>query len=317
MNDGSLAVLLVLENAGMEGALGERCRTLLRSNVGDPASFLDSDEGRAIRAIVTSGAIPLEDWMWRLPELKLIACVGVGYDGIDVRAARERGIEVTAGRGVNDEDVADLAIGLIIALVRHIVPGDRYVRASRWDRLPALTMARSITQLRYGIVGLGAIGSAIARRLTGFGVEIAWWGPNAKPDVVWPRAESLRALAQDSDVLIVAAPSTPASRHMINADILAALSPAGYLVNISRGDLVDETALVAALRDKNIAGAALDVFEGEPDDGARWRDLENIVVTPHLGGWASRGMDEARRMCAANVHAVLAAEPPLSPVPAI
>jgi len=307
-------VLLMLEGAGMEAVLDGVCRIVPASGIGDREGLPASEAGRAIRAVVLAGAAPLPDWVWALPRLGLIACIGVGYDGIDIERAQRRGIAVTAGRGVNDADVADMAIGLLLAVVRHIARGDRAVRAGAWTGLPALERARSLSRMRCGIVGLGAIGSAIGQRLTGFGCNIAWWGPRPKPDALWPRADSLEALARDCDVLIVAAPSTPESRGAIDADILAALGPGGYLVNISRGDLVDEAALLAALRDGRIAGAALDVFAVEPDDGARWRDCDNVVLTPHLGGWADRAMADALAMCAANVAAFLAGRALPSPV---
>jgi hydroxypyruvate reductase len=307
-------ILLMLEGAGMEAVLGRAGRFVPAGAIADPAGFAASEAGRAIRAVVVAGAKPLPDWVWALPALGLIACVGVGHDGIDLDRARHRGIAVTAGRGVNDADVADMAIGLLLAVVRHIARGDRAVRAGAWTGLPALDRARSLSRMRCGIVGLGAIGTAIGRRLTGFGCDIAWWGPRPKPEAPWPRAESLAALAQGSDALIVAAPSTPDSRGSIDAGILAALGPGGYLVNISRGDLVDEEALLAALHGGGIAGAALDVFAAEPDDGARWRDCDSVVLTPHLGGWADRAMADALAMCADNVAAFLAGAALPSPV---
>jgi lactate dehydrogenase-like 2-hydroxyacid dehydrogenase len=307
-------VLLALEGAGLERVLADFCRVVPASQIGDPTVFRAGELGSAIRAVVVTGAAPLPDWMWELPKLALIACVGVGYDGIDIKRACYRDIAVTAGRGVNDEDVADMALGLLLAVVRHIAQGDRAVRAGAWKTLPALARARSLSRMRCGIVGLGAIGTAIAHRLAGLGCDIAWWGPRPKPGILWPRAESLVQLARDSDALIVAAPSTPESRGSINAKILEALGTTGYLVNISRGDLVDEDALLAALLGRRIAGAALDVFIVEPDDGMRWRNLENVVLTPHLGGWADRAMSEALGMCAGNVAAFLAGTPLLTPV---
>jgi lactate dehydrogenase-like 2-hydroxyacid dehydrogenase len=222
-------VLRVFEIAGLAPLLASHGGLLARSGIADPEAFLTSDEGRAVRVIVTPGPIPLEEWMWRLPGLGRIACMGVGYDGIDLGRARSQGIAVTAGGGVNREDVADLAIGLMIAVVRQIVPGDRLVRSGKWDRLPAFALARPITRMRCGIVGLGAIGTAVARRLTGFGAAIAWWGPNPKADAKWSRAQSLEALARDSDVLILAAPSTAPScgrwdRTAISSMFLAAIS---------------------------------------------------------------------------------------------
>jgi hydroxypyruvate reductase len=306
---------MVLEVDGMAELFARHASLLLRSSITDPVAFVASERGRVVQVIVTPGSIPLEKWMWHLPGLRMIACMGVGYDGIDLSRAHMKGITVTAGREVNREDVADLAIGLMIAVVRQILPGDRLVRSGKWVRLPALRVAGSITRMRLGIVGLRAIGMSIGRRLTGFGAAIAWWGPNPKLGAKWPRAESLMALAWDSDVLIVAAPSTPASRQSINEAVLQALGPHGYLVNVSRGDFIDETALHAALAERRIVDVALDVYAEEPNDGTRWREFKNVVMTPHLGARAARGWDEARQMCAANVGAFLNSEPLVSAVP--
>lgn len=306
-------VLLYLEHLNVESAFARFSTPIGRSSIDDLSAYAKG-AGRDIRVVITAGGAPMEEAVWDLPNLGLIACLGAGYDGIDVERARARGIQVTTGRGVNDEDVADMAIGLLLAAVRQIPRGDRLVRAGEWKKIPELTMSRSVSLMRCGIVGLGAIGSAIGRRLTGFGSPIAWWGPRAKPDAPWPMADSLRALARDSDVLIVAAPASDETNALINAEILEALGPEGYLVNISRGSLIDQEALIAALESGGIAGAGLDVFLDEPDDGTRWRDMEQVALTPHVGAWAERGIAEAKRMCVLNVEAFLRGEPLLTPL---
>ncbi|HKY82401.1 MAG TPA: 2-hydroxyacid dehydrogenase [Sphingobium sp.] len=306
-------VLLYLEHLKVENAFAEFSRPIMRSSIADLSAYARG-EGRDIRAVITAGGAPMEEAVWDLPNLGLIACLGAGYDGIDVERARARGIQVTTGRGVNDEDVADMAIGLLLAAVRQIPRGDRLIRAGAWKKQPELAMSRSVSLMRCGIVGLGAIGSAIGRRLTGFGSPIAWWGPRAKPDAPWAKAESLLALARDSDVLIVAAPASDETEGLISAEILQALGPQGYLVNISRGSLVDQGALLAALEAGGIAGAGLDVFLDEPNDGSCWRNIENVALTPHIGAWAERGIAEAKRMCALNVEAFLRGEPLHTPL---
>lgn len=307
-------VLVFLEHLNLEEALGAIARPVMRSAIPDLESYARG-AGRDVRVVVTAGGSPMEEAVWSLPNLGLIACLGAGYDGIDVDRARARGISVTTGRGVNDEDVADMAMGLLLATLRQIPRADRLIRAGQWRKQPELTMAPSLSRMRCGIVGLGAIGSAIARRLAGFGSPIAWWGPRAKADAPWPKADSLIDLARASDVLVVAAPATEASYRLIDAPVLAALGPEGYFVNISRGSLVDEEALLAALREGTIAGAGIDVFASEPDDGTRWRDLDNVVMTPHIAAWAERGIGEAHRTCIANIRAFLAGEPLVSPLP--
>ena len=306
-------VLLYLEHLKVESAFAKLATPVMRSSIGDLSAYARG-EGRDIRVVITAGGAPMEEAVWDLPNLGLIACLGAGYDGIDVERARQQGIQVTTGRGVNDEDVADMAIGLLLAAVRQIPRGDRLIRAGAWKKQPELSMSRSVSLMRCGIVGLGAIGNAIGRRLTGFGSPIAWWGPRAKPDAPWPQAESLLALARDSDVLIVAAPASEATNALISAEILEALGPQGYLVNISRGSLIDEEALIAALRSGGIAGAGLDVFLDEPNDGSCWKNIENVALTPHIGAWAERGMAEAKRMCILNVEAFLRGKPLYTPL---
>ena len=306
-------VLLYLEHLKIENAFAQFSTPIMRSSIGDLSAYAKG-AGRDVRVVITADGAPMEEAVWDLPNLGLIACLGAGYDGIDVDRARAQGVQVTTGRGVNDEDVADMAIGLLLATVRQIPRGDRLIRAGGWKKQPELAMSRSVSLMRCGIVGLGAIGSAIGRRLTGFGSPIAWWGPRAKPDAPWPQAKSLLSLAQDSDILIVAAPASEETEGLISAEILNALGPQGYLVNISRGSLVDQQALIAALRSGAIAGAGLDVFQDEPDDGARWLDLEQVALTPHIGAWAERGIAEAKRMCALNVEAFLSGEPLYTPL---
>lgn len=301
-------VLLYLEHLGVIDAFEQCCTLVPRSSIADLSAYARGS-GRDVRAVITAGGTPMEEAIWDLQNLGLIACLGVGYDGIDIDRARARGVRVTVGRGVNDEDVADMALGLLLAAVRQIPQADRMVRAGAWKGELLLPMVPSLSRMRCGIVGLGAIGSAIGRRLTGFGSSIAWWGPREKGDAPWPRAATLADLAADSDVLIVAAPATAETEGMIDARILKALGPRGYLVNISRGSLVDELALRRALETGGITGAGLDVFATEPHDGSFWRDLDTLVMTPHVGAWAERGMAQAKAMCASNVSAFLRGDP--------
>jgi hydroxypyruvate reductase len=262
-----------------------------------------------VRAMVAAGefAIPpaLVD---RLPKLGLIACFTVGYDGIDVEWARARGIEVAHAQDANGEDVADHAIGLILGHVRQIVSGDRALRAGAWSAR-AKTLTPSLAQKRVGIVGMGAIGEAVAARAETMRMTVGWWGPNPKPALRWPRADSLVALARESDILVVAARAHAGNAGMISAEVIDALGPAGLLVNVARGQLVDEEALIAALKDGRLGGAALDVYATEPTPADRWADVPNTVLTPHTAGATQEAVRAMSEMLLANLAAFFAGEP--------
>ena len=271
-------------------------------------------EGRGARAYVTMGSNPVPPQIAALPHLGLVAVIGSGFEEIDVKGLRARGVEVTHSPNANHEDVADQAVGLMIAEVRKIAVGDRRVRAGEWmkDKHPPPT--RSIKTLKVGIVGLGAIGLAIAERLAPFGCAISWWGPRPKPDVAYPRVETLLKLAEDSDVLMIAHRADGTNKGLIDAAVITALGPRGVLVNIARGSAVDEDALIAALKSGALGGAALDVFEEEPTPADRWRDVPNVVITPHTGGGGDASLRNMTGMVTENLRRFFAGEPLANPV---
>lgn len=266
-----------------------------------------------IEAAVVLGEAPLDTAVLeRLPNLKLLACFTSGYDGIDLDWCAARGLPVTHAPAVNHEDVADHALGLILASVRRIIDGDRAVRSGHWtaeDRL----MTPSMKTRRVGVVGLGLIGEAVARRVSVMGCPVAWWGPRAK-DSPWPRAASLLDLARDSDVLVVACRADETNRGLISAEVIEALGPNGLLVNVARGSLVDEDALIAALKTGRLGQAALDVFETEPTDAARWADVPNIVLTPHSAGATTEAVQGMVILLMRNLAAAVAGEPLITPI---
>lgn len=268
------------------------------------------------QALVTAGEFRLDPALLAaMPRLGLIACFTVGYDGVDLGWARSRGVAVTHAGDANAEDVADHAIGLILAHRRQIVSGDRQLRAGGWVA-GAKTITRSLGEARLGIVGMGAIGIAIARRAEAMRMQVQWWGPRPKPALGWSRADSLAALARASDILVVAAKADETNRGLIDADIMAALGPDGLLVNVARGQLVDEAALIAALKDGQLGGAALDVFAQEPTDAGRWADVPNTLLTPHTAGATDAAVAQMLAMLRANLNAYFAGEALPSPVPA-
>ncbi len=267
-----------------------------------------------VQAVVVAGEFPLDKTrLTAMPALRLIACFTSGYDGIDVVWAPGRGLEVTHAPGVNHEDVADHAIGLILASRRRIVDGDRQVRDGGWSPAGRL-ITPSLKGARLGLVGLGRIGEAVARRAEPMGMQIGWWGPRPKPHVVWPRHESLLELACWSDILVVGSRAEEANRGLVSAEVMAALGPRGLLVNVARGQLVDENALISALKSGALGAAALDVYAQEPTPAARWADVPNTVLTPHTAGATREGVMGMRDLLLANLAAVLGGAPPVTPV---
>jgi lactate dehydrogenase-like 2-hydroxyacid dehydrogenase len=249
----------------------------------------------------------------QLPALEIVANFGVGYDNVDIAAAVARGLVVTNTAGVLDEEVADLTLGLLLATLRRIPAAERFVRDGHWHK-GGFPLSSSLRGRRVGIVGLGGIGKAVARRLTGFAVDIAYHGRSEQADAGWPWYPTAEALAAACDVLIVIVPGGPATRHMIDTRVLAALGPDGVLINVSRGSVVDEAALIAALTQRTILAAGLDVFENEPHVPAALLACDNAVLLPHIGS-ASRDTRRAMgQMMVDNLTAWFATGRALTPV---
>jgi len=298
----------------LQAALEPTYRVLRLWEHPDRLVFLEGP-GREVSAIVHAGEVRLPvDFLSEMPRLGLIACVSVGYDGVDVPWCRAHGIAVTHSQGLNAEDVADHAVGAFLAAWRGIVIGDRMVREGRWTPAERMRPRPGLSGRKAGIVGLGRIGAAVARRLEPFGMTVGWWGPNDKAQARWPRAESLLALAADSDVLFVCCRADAANRGLISAAVIEALGRRGCLVNVARGSVVDETALLAALRDGRLGMAALDVFETEPTPPEPWRDLSNVVLTPHTAGGTLESIPRMVAQTLENLRRYFHEEPLLSPV---
>jgi lactate dehydrogenase-like 2-hydroxyacid dehydrogenase len=276
--------------------------------IDDLAHFAQND-GKDVRAIACIGGKATDPALFNLfPKLEAVIAAGVGVDGVDVAAARAKGIAVCNSPGINTEDVADLAMGLLIAGERNIIELDQLVRKGEWADALSHAPRYRLRGRTLGILGMGAIGQAIAARAEPFGLEVIWHGPNPKPDLVWPRVESVLELAQKSDILMLACPLTDATRGCVNGEVLAALGKEGVLINVARGGVVDEAALLAALRAKTILGAGLDVFENEPTDPSLWADLSNVVLTPHIAGRTRESVQEAVRACIGNLMRVYQGE---------
>lgn len=217
----------------------------------------------------------------RLPRLDIVSLHGVGLDAVDLAHARQHGVRVTYTPEVLTDDVADMAFALMMAACRRVAEGDRFVRAGAWAAGQVLPLSRRVSGMRLGILGMGRIGAAIARRATAFGMEIAYTNRRRRDDSPHRHEPDLRALADWCDVLMVAASVTPGGPPLVDRAVLEALGPRGFLVNVGRGALVDEPALIEALRDRRIAGAGLDVFTTEPQVPEALRALETVVLAPH------------------------------------
>jgi phosphoglycerate dehydrogenase-like enzyme len=265
-----------------------------------------------VEVLVSDGEFLDPALLAQLPALKLVACFSTGYSGIDVAALRARGIALTAAGGINAHDVADHALALLLAWWHRIPQADRAVREGSWRQ--GLLPRPSLKGRKLGIVGLGRIGAEIARRADSFGLQVSWWGPNAKPQERYPRAASLVHLAQASDILVIAMRAIPANTGQINRAVLHALGSEGLLINVSRGFLIDEAALIDALRSATIAGAALDVLAPEPPDMRRWTGVSNVLFSPHIAGYTREGGDALFGQLKENIRRQLAGAPLLSPV---
>lgn len=285
-----------------------------RLHESDPVAFAKVAPG--IRAISGAGESKVpRSLMDQLPALEIVSIMGVGYDGVDVPAALERRIPVTHTPDVLNDEVADLAIGLMLSVARRIPQADQYVRAGRWAKEGAMPLTRKVSGARLGIVGLGRIGQAIARRTEAFGMSIAYTARSAKPQLPYAFYPDAQALAAQVDFLVVITPGGAGTRHLINADVLKALGPEGYLINVARGSVVDEAALVEALRQGVIAGAGLDVFDKEPHVPEALWAMDNVVLTPHIASATRQTRQAMADLAAGNLQAHFAGQPLLSPVP--
>lgn len=263
-------------------AITERFSTVYKYwEIEDKDRFI-AEQGDSIVGVATNAIAGIErDMITKLPNLQIIVSSGVGYNTIDVAFAHQKGIVVTNTPEVLNDCVADTGMMLIYAVARQLVPADRYVRAGKWAERP-YPLTTSLKNKVCGIVGLGGIGSAIAQRASACGMRIAYTARHDKNIPNYQYVSDIGDLATISDFLVIAVPYTPETEHLVNAEILQKLGKNGYLINIARGAIVDEKALVAALQNGTIAGAGLDVFEHEPYPNEALLTLDNVVLTPHF-----------------------------------
>lgn len=279
----------------------------------DVQAFLDR-VGPNVRAVVTGGGSGMPAaWFGALPRLGVIAINGVGTDAVDLVQAKARGVRVSTTPGVLTDDVADIGMGLILSVLRKLVAGDRFVRDGQWGKTK-FSLGSKVTGKRVGIYGMGQIGSALARRAAAFDMPIAYNKRTPVPDSPYKWCDSLKELAEWSEILVIAASANDSTRGVVNAEVLDALGPQGVLINIARGAVVDEPALLAALQEKRIAGAGLDVFVNEPNVPPAFFALDNVVLQPHQASATLETRNAMGDLVLANVQAYFAGEPLPTPV---
>ena len=272
-----------------------------------------AEQGASVQLILTNGTVGLRaDEIDALPKLTFASAFGAGFENIDVEHARARGIALANGAGTNEDCVADHALALLLSAVRAIPRLDNATRHGVWR--DALPLFPQVAHKRVGILGLGGIGRKIARRCEAFDMSVGYHNRSPREGLDYRYFDNAEALAQWSDFLIVAAPGGAATKHIVNAAVLKALGPEGFLVNISRGSLVDTAALALALESGELRGAALDVYEGEPTPPAALIDLQNIVLTPHIAGWSPEANQASLQCFIDNAALHLAGEPLRTPI---
>lgn len=249
----------------------------------DKAAFL-AEKANAIRGIATGGHVAVtKDIIDQFPSLEIISNFGVGYDSVDAQYASERNVIVTNTPDVLTNEVADTAMGLVLMTIREFSATERYLRAGKWLEKPFPLTKGTLAGKTMGILGLGRIGKAIAKRAEAFGIKVAYHGRNKQSDVDIPYYASLKDMAEAVDILMIVVPGGAATHHIVNADILKALGPDGYVINIGRGTAIDEPALIEALQNGTIQSAGLDVFEKEPKVPQALIDMDHVVLLPHVG----------------------------------
>ncbi len=279
----------------------EQAFTLHRlDKAADPAAFL-TEVGPRIRGVVTNGGAAVgRDIIDHLPAVEIVATSSVGTDHLDLAAFAERGVVATNTPEVLNDDVADLALGLILTTHRRMIEADAWVRSRDWANEGAFPLTTALAHRRLGIVGLGGIGMAVAERAEAFKMEIGYTARGPK-DVSYQHFDSPMTLAEWSDILVLCVPGSPETAGLVDAEVLNALGPGGILINIARGSVVDEPALVTALRDGLIAGAGLDVFADEPSPPTELLDLANVVLSPHHASGTVRTRDRMAQLVVDNL----------------
>ena len=283
----------------------------------DTAGAMLAEVGPRVRAAAVTGAPDrmMGDVMARCPKLEIVSSFGVGYDNIDLKYAVEHGIVVCNTPEVLTEEVADTALGLLLCTVREFPQAERFLRAGKWDQAQYPLSKATLRNRTVGMVGLGRIGKAIARRLEGFGVPVAYHSRRSQSDVPYRYYPKLIDMARDVDTLMLITPGGPETKHLVNAEVLDALGPNGIVINMSRGTVVDDAALIKALKERKIHSAGLDVFLNEPEVPKEYLEMDHIVLFPHLGSATVYTRQKMEQLVVDNLLAWGAGKPLLTPVP--
>lgn len=297
----------------LEQELEKRFNLLKLWTVPQKTQFLKDHSG-SIRAFVGNAGNGADaELIEKLPKLEIVACFSVGVDKVDLNKCREKGIRVTNTPDVLTDDVADLAIGLTLAVLRRLCESDRYVRSGQWKK-GDYKLTTKFTGKTVGIIGLGRIGKAVAKRAEAFSCPIAYYSRTAKPESKYKHYPSVVELASNCDVLVVACPLTEETRHIVNREVIDTLGPKGVLINIGRGPHVDEAELVSALAEGRLGGAGLDVYEKEPEVPEQLFGLENVVLLPHVGSGTVETRNVMADLVVENLEAHFLKKPLLTPV---
>lgn len=280
----------------------------------NPEGKLSEIKDDVTAILATMGNLVGHNLIEALPNLGCIACYSVGYDNIDMETAKKHNITVTNTPDLVTDDTADTAIALMLAISRRVSEADAFVRVGKWENRSIFPKGRKVTGKKVGIVGLGRIGKAIARRCSAFDMHIAYHGRNEQNDVDYKYYADLKQMAEDVDYLILSCPGGEATKHIINYDILSALGEDGFLINVARGSVVNELDLVQALHNGLIAGAGLDVFENEPQVPVELKTLDNVVLLPHIGTATIETRNEMADLVVKNLLAFVHNKPVLTPI---
>jgi len=274
----------------------------------DPLAYAREHAG-TIRAMYCAGTLPnLPGLIEALPNLGMICSLSAGYEGLPVDLCKERGIIICNSSGSNADDVADTAVTHVLAQQMKLLSKHNAILSGVFEG-GLRNIRRSLMETRIGIVGLGAIGLCTAQRLAPHGCDIAWWGPRDKPGTPFRYEPSLKALADWCHILVITGRADHSNRHMIDKEIIGAVGPDGIIVNVTRGMIIDEDALIAALKAGKLAGAGLDVFEQEPTPAERWKDVPNVTLTPHAGGAGTYSLQRYHDIAAENFDCFFSGKP--------